>query len=294
MLTFRNFLKLSRPIPVILSILTYGLGAGIARYLGHPIHVPALFLGLLAVLLFEVASFWLVEYFRLPSMPLSKEETPRYRETFRASLFNFSIALLTISGAIVLTLLIARLLQLSALLLLVLIIIFLMSYALPPMKFSETGYGEIILSIVVGTLFPAQAFLLQFGDFHRLLTFATFPITLLALSYFLVNDFPTFATDIKHGRHTLLTRLTWQWAIPIHHLLILVAFLFFASGPIFFGIPWSLVWPAFLVLPFAIFQIFWMQRISVGGRTFWKFLITLSVATFALTTYFLVMTFWIR
>jgi 1,4-dihydroxy-2-naphthoate octaprenyltransferase len=174
-----------------------------------------------------------------------------------------------------------------------LIVVFFVAYAIPPMRLAEAGYGELAMAIALGTLFPALAFLLQYGEFHRLLTFATFPLTLLALAYLLVDDFPAFATDLKYGRHTLLTRLTWQNAIPIHHLLILVSFLFFATAPIL-GFPWGLVWPVFLSLPFAVIQIIWLQRIALGGRTLWKFLTTLAIATFGLTAYLLAFTFWIR
>ncbi len=98
-----------------------------------------------------------------------------------------------------------------------------------PLRLSEAGYGELIQAVTLGTLFPALAFLMQFGTFHRLLTFSTFPVTLLALAYLLVNDFPSFAADQKFGRYSLLTRLTWQLAIPIHHMLVLVSFLFLRS-----------------------------------------------------------------
>jgi 1,4-dihydroxy-2-naphthoate octaprenyltransferase len=161
------------------------------------------------------------------------------------------------------------------------------------MQLAETGYGELASAIALGTLFPALAFLVQYGEFHRLLTFATFPLTLLALAYLLVNDFPSFATDLKYERHTLLTRLTWQHAIPVHHLLVLVSFLFFATSP-FLGFPWGLVWPVFLALPFALFQVVWLQRIALGGRTVWKLLTGLSFATIGLTAYLLGFTFWIR
>jgi 1,4-dihydroxy-2-naphthoate octaprenyltransferase len=145
----------------------------------------------------------------------------------------------------------------------------------------------------LGTLFPALAFLIQFDEFHRLLTFATFPLTLLALAYLLVNDFPTFASDQKYGRNTLLTRLTWQRAIPIHHLLVLLSFLFFAITPLL-GFPWGLVWPVFLALPFAVIQIAWLQNIARGGRALWKLLVPLATAVFGLTVYLLALTFWIR
>ncbi len=293
MLNFRTFGKLARPVQLLLAALTYSLGAGIARYLGHPIHVAAFGLGLLAILSIQVAAYWLVEYFRLPFMPLEKDETPRHREALRSGLFQSATALLTVAGAIVVTLFLTRLLPLSAGVLFGLIILFFVAYAVPPLRLSDAGYGELVLAVALGTLFPALSFLLQFRDFHRLLTFATFPLTLLALAYLLVNDFPTFATDLKYGRNTLLTRLTWQRAIPTHHFLVLLAFMFFATTP-FLGFPWGLVWPVFLALPFAVIQVFWLQRIAMGGRALWNFTTTLAVATFGLAVYLLAFTFWIR
>lgn len=290
---FRTLLKMARPLHLILAAMTYFLGAGIARYLGRPIQLAAFILGLLVILAIQVASFWLVEYFRLPLTPLAKDEMPRDREFLRASLFQSATALLTVSGAIIVTLLIARLLPLQAGLILGLIIFLFVGYAVPPIRLSEAGYGELLQAVSLGTLFPALAFLIQFGDFHRLLTFSTFPLTLLALAYLLVNDFPVYATDQKYGRHSLLTRLTWPLAIPIHHLLILMSFLFFALSPLL-GFPWGLVWPVFLALPFALIQIAWLQRISRGGRAVWRFFVPLSAAVFGLAVYLLALTFWIR
>ena len=293
MLNYRMFIKLARPLQVLLSALTYILGAGISRYLGHPVNAAAFGLGLLSIVAIEIAAFWLVEYFRLPLTPLAKEESPRHREELRIRLFQSAMAFLTVAGASIVALLLARLLPVPAGILMGLIIVFFIAYSVPPMQLAETGYGELAFAIALGTLFPALAFLLQYGEFHRLLTFATFPLTLLALTYLLVNDFPSFATDLKYERHTLLTRLTWQHAIPIHHLLVLVSFLFFAIAP-FMGFPWGLVWPVFLALPFAVFQIVWLQRIAMGGPTVWKLLKGLSIATFGLTAYLLAFTFWIR
>ncbi len=290
---FKLFVKLARPIQLLLAALTYCLGAGIARYLGHPIIFAAFGLGLLAILAIEAAAFWLVEYFRLPMTPLAKDETRRHREALRTGLFQSAAALLTVSGAIIVTLLLSRMLPPLAGILLGLIIVFFIAYSVPPMRLSEVGYGELGMAIALGTFFPALAFLLQFDEFHRLLTFSTFPLTLLALAYLLVNDFPSFATDLKFGRHTLLIRLTWQHAIPIHHLLILLSFLFFAVAP-FLGFPWGLIWPVFLSLPFAGIQIFWLQRIAMGGRSLWRFITALSAATFGLTAYLLAFTFWTR
>ena len=293
MLNIRMFIKLARPLQLLLAGLTYSLGAGISRYLGRPVHPAAFGLGLLAILSIEAAAFWLVEYFHLPVTPLAKEETPLHREALRTSLFQSAAALMTVAGAIIVALLLAKLLPLLAGILIGLIIVFFVAYSVPPLRLSEAGYGELAMSVALGTLFPALAFLLQYKEFHRLLTFASFPLTLLALAYFLVTDFPTFATDLKFGRHTLLTRLTWQYAIPTHHVLVLVSYLFFATAPLL-GFPWGLVWPVFLALPFAVFQIIWLQRIAMGGRTLWKFLTALAVGTFGMTAYLLALNFWVR
>jgi 1,4-dihydroxy-2-naphthoate octaprenyltransferase len=289
----KPLLKLSRPIQLLLAALTYTLGAGIAHYLGQPVRASSFGLGLLAVLALLGAASLLTEYFRLPLMPLALEETPRQRERFRVMLLQVSYAYLTFSAVAILTLMLTHSLNLSAGILLVLALLFLVAYAVPPMHLSEAGYGELVLAVTLGTLLPALAFLLQYGQLHRLLSLATFPLTLLALAYLLVCNFPTFATDQKLERHTLLTRLTWQRAIPIHHFLVLAAFLLFAAGP-FLEYPWGLLWPVFLALPFAAIQIIWLQRIANGGRTLWNFLIALASATFGLTIYLLALTFWIR
>ena len=293
MSNFRIFLRLARPLQLILATITYSLGAGIAHYLGRSIIISVFALGLLVILLIQVAAFWLVEYFRLPLTPLDKDEKPRYREALRTSLFQSAIALLTVSGAIIMTLIIARLLPQSAGILLGVIVIFFVGYSIPPMHLAEIGYGELVQAVALGTLFPALAFLLQFGGFHRLLTFITFPITLLAIAYLLVNDFPTFASDQKFRRKTLLTRLTWQVAIPVHHILVLLSFFFFATAPLL-GIPEGIIYPVFLALPFALLEIIWLQRIAMGGRTLWKFIIPLAVTVFGLSAYLLALSIWIH
>jgi 1,4-dihydroxy-2-naphthoate octaprenyltransferase len=289
----RSLLRLSHPNILFLATLTYMLGAGIAHYLGQALLITSFGLGLLSLLTLLEASFLLVEYFRLKLIPLAKGETPFQRERFRVMLLQVSYAALTLFSVAILTLQLNNLLNLSTSILLALALFFMVAYAVPPMHLAESGYGEIVLAVTLGTLLPALAFLLQFGRLHRLLSITTFPLTLLALTFLLVGNFPSFASDQKMERHTLLTRLSWQNAIPIHHFLVLAAFLFYAIAPLM-DYPWGLVWPVFLALPFAAIQMFWVQRIANGGRTRWEFLTTLANATFGLTVYLLTLTAWIR
>ena len=290
---FKSLLKLSHPIHLLLAAMTYTLGAGIAHYLGHGVQPGSFGLGLLVFLALLSAAFLFAEYFRLPLMPLTQVETPRQRELFRVTLLQVSFAELTLSAVALLTLQLTHSLNPSANILLVLAFLLLMAYAVPPMRISETGYGELVLAVTLGTLLPALAFLLQYGQFHRLLSLTTFPLTLLTMAYLLVCNFPTFANDQKLGRKSLLTRLTWQRAVPTHHFLVLSAFLLYSAAPII-GYPSSLVWPIFLALPLAALQIFWLQRIANGERTLWPFLTALASTTIGLTSYLLALTFWIR
>jgi 1,4-dihydroxy-2-naphthoate octaprenyltransferase len=289
----RRILRLTRPLQLIFTAMMYVLGAGIARYLGAAIHWPAFWIGLLAVLLIQVAAYWLVETFRLPFAPLAAGETPRQRENFRVLLLQVSFAALTLFFVAVLTLFLTRSFNLPSGIFLALNFLILVAYAVPPLRLSETGYGELALAVSTAAFVPAASFLFHADEFHRILPLTSFPLSFLALACLLISDFPTFATDQKLERCTLLTRLGWQRAVPLHHMLVLAAFLLFASTP-FFGIPWRMIWPVFLDLPFAAAQVIWLQRISRGGRTLWNFLVPLSAVVFGLAAYLLAFTFWTR
>jgi hypothetical protein len=62
----------------------------------------------------------------------------------------------------------------------------------------------------------------------------------------------------------------------------------------FLGFSFNLIWPAFLTLPFAVFQIIQLRAIANGNPPNWKLLTSTALAVFGLTTYFLTLTFWLR
>lgn len=282
-------LKLLHPVDIFLEVLTYSIGAGIAKYLGYQVNSIIFWMGMLAVITLFVAVSLLDDYFRFPSIASTDREQERYKITN----LLVSYTLLAISVVCFLIIGFRFHYSISLLVLIVFSILLLLAYAIPPFRLSNSGFGEILMAIFLGTLQPILSFQLQTGEFHRLLSFVTFPLTLLALAYLLVRNFSTFASDLKGDCQTLLNRLTWQWAVPIHHILILVAFLVFAIGPLV-DIPWGLIWPVFLVLPFGVIQIIGLQRIASGTHPVWKLLIYLSAATFGLTSYLLSLTFWTR
>jgi len=237
MINFRSFMRIARPPFLILAALADALGAGISRYLGKHLDLLVFGLDLLITLALQTTAFLLVEQFRLPLSPLAAGETRGAREQYRIFLLQSAGGALALSAAAVVSLIYLHLLIPPVVLLLVLIFLMPVVYAVPPLQLERTGFGEFVLAIYLATLLPIFSFLLQAREYHRLLAMTTFPLTLLALAFLLALNFPTFAGDQRTSRQTLLTRLSWQRAIPIHHFLVLAAFLFFASDP-YFGFPW--------------------------------------------------------
>lgn len=286
----RTLLRLSRPLYLLLAALTYSFGASIANYLGKSFRVDGFWLGLAGILLAQVSMSLLSEVFRLDVEPLAENETRRERSIIRNNALYVSIAALTADAVIAFILFTSRHLSMAAISFLLLSLFLVVVYSMPP--FRNRGFGEFILAVHLAYVIPSIAYLLQADETHRLLAM-TIPLTLLAFAYFIVLDFPTFATDRKYNRGTFLTRLGWERAVPLHHFLILFAYIFLAISPAL-NLSFSLIWPAFLTLPFAIFQIFQLRNISLGAPTNWTLLTATALSVFGLTTYFLTLTFWLR
>jgi 1,4-dihydroxy-2-naphthoate octaprenyltransferase len=289
----KKIIIISKPSLLFLLGLAYSFGAGIADYLGRTINFVNFWLGLVACLTILFSALLFDNYFRLPLSPLSENETPRQRQQWKILILQAAFASLSISLLIWVIQLFSKNNLLIAEIIFFVTILIMLAFAVPPFRLSEAGYGEIVLAIYLGTLVPALGFLEQYHGYHRLLTLATFPLALVATAYFLVTNFPSYSTDMKFGRRTLLTRLTWQDSIPVHHFLYLTSFLLFAISP-FMGVPWGVIWPVFLVVPFAAVQIIWIQRIAGGAKPYWNILIGFSTATFGLIIYLLTLSFWTR
>ena len=286
-------LRLSRPLNITFAVLTYILGAGIARYLGVSQNVIVFWLGLGGVLLIQFSMGLLAEALRPVEQPSENDEHRAVRVLVRNAALMVSIGAL--AAAAVITILLGQegVLSPAVLLFLGLSLLMVLAYAVPPFRLVDAGFGEFILAVHIAMVAPALGFVLQQGEYHRLVGIISFPLTLLSLAYFLILDFPTFAADEKYDRRTLLRSMGWQRAVPLHHGLILGAYLLLSSA-LLFGLAWGLIWPALLTLPFAILQIFWVRNIGLGAKPIWNLLTVNALAVFGLTTYLLTFAFWLR
>jgi 1,4-dihydroxy-2-naphthoate octaprenyltransferase len=286
----RTLFRLSRPLYVLLAALTYCFGVSVANYLGKPFRFDAFWLGLAGVLLAQMSMSLLSEVFRLDAEPLTENETRRERIISRNNALYVSVAAITVDAVIALLLYRSLSLSPASFSFLLLSLVIILVYALPP--FRNRGFGEFLLAVQMGYIVPSIGYLLQANETHRFLILLL-PLTLLAFAYFIVLDFPSFVSDHKYNRATMLTQLGWERVVPLHHIFVIFAYIFFAISPAL-GISLSLIWPAFLTLPFALFQIYQVRGISLGAPANWPLLTATALAVFGLTAYFLTLTFWLR
>jgi len=286
-------LKLTRPLHLLLAALTYLLGANIPAYLGKPFQPGLFVLGLAGVLLAQSGMALLGEVFRPHNEPLVQGETPRQKEILRNNMLYVSIGAMATTALIAFIIHINFTLTTPSFLFLLSSILLILAYSIPPFRLVNRGFGELLLALHIAYVIPSIGFLLQAGESSRLMTVFFVPLAVLALAYFLVVNFITFESDEKYQRGTLLRFLTWQRAVPFHHSLVAFAYLMFALAPLF-GYSINLVAPAFLTLPFAVFQVIQLRAIALGNPPNWKLLHTTAIAVFGLTAYALTLTFWLR
>jgi len=285
-------LKLTRPLHLLLAALTYTFGTSIADYLGETFHAASFWIGLFGVFLAQLTMSILPEIFRLDIEPLTENETRPERQTLRNNLLYISIASLASLALIFYALFATRQLPPASFFFLGISLFIILAYSIPPVRLINRGFGELLLAIHLAYVIPSISFILQAGNTHRFLTI-TIPLTFLAFAYFTITNFQSFAFDKKFRRVTFLTRLGWERVVPLHHIFIIFAYIFFLTMPAF-GLTLSLLWPAFLTFPFALYQIFQLRNISLGLPPNWTILHATALAVFGLTVYFLTLTFWIR
>jgi 1,4-dihydroxy-2-naphthoate octaprenyltransferase len=286
-------LNFARPINLLLSGLSYLLGLSVARYMGLTINAIAALNGGI-IIIFILATANLLNAYFAPRLDLPlPTDLQLERESLRRWMLYISVGLLTVSVILFFYLVILKELSLPAVLFLAFDLIFSLALSIPPIRLSDRGFGELVLSVLISGFPTIIAFLLQFHNLHRLVAFLTFPMVFLTLAYLLVLDFPGYASDQKFGRQSILVRLTWQRAIPLHNFLVIISYLIFASAPLF-GIPYSLVWSSLLTFPLAIYQMVMLRNIAAGLKPNWTVLTITATALVGFTSYFLMLTFWLR
>jgi 1,4-dihydroxy-2-naphthoate octaprenyltransferase len=293
MVLLRALASLSRPLHMLLAVLTYWLGVGLARYLGANIKIEALWIGLFGVLLAQM-SMGLLSALFLPSTDYAFRDTsPEQRRMLRGAALYASIAALAALGLVAFALRTAGSLGAPVLICLAFSLLVIVLYAVPPARLQDHGLGELLLAIQMAYLVPTVGFLLQAGRYHALLNACAIALTLLLLATFLALSLPSYATDLLQRRASLMLRLGWERGLRIHHLLVAAAYIVLLLTALT-GRSLSLFSTAFLAVPFAILQIHFLRNIALGAKPLWSLVRANALAVFGLTTYLLALSFWLR
>jgi 1,4-dihydroxy-2-naphthoate octaprenyltransferase len=288
----RLFIRLSRPFFLLGGQLLYALGAAIADYLGRQIDIGLLLIGAAIVLLLQLMTHYLNEYFDAevdrdnPNRTLLTGGSGAMgagglsrRVALYAGIICLGLAATLISGLLTQTRL-----PLATWLVLLLIFLGAFFYSVPPISLASSGYGELTTAVLVAGLVPAFSFLLQMGDLHRLVLMSTFPLIALLFAMLVAFELPDYGVDQAHDRRNLMVRLGWSTAMRLHDVAILLAVASLAVA-IAEGIPRRVGFGALMPLPLAAAQIWQMRRIRNGLPPRWQTLTIGALGLFALTAY---------
>lgn len=292
------FIHNAHHLELLLSILMFALGTGVAQYLGKPVNWVVYLLGQAWVLLILISCYFFKVYYDRLDSPSGQANTQRDNrddclpaEVEHKALLQAGLTTLCIAAVITVLLYSEHVITPLTMLFLCLIIVMAFSYAMPPLRLAHSGYGELLTSILIANIIPALALILQTKEFHPMLGTLTFPFTALLLATAIARTLPTYAHDTRCLRYTLLTRLGWQRGMSFHNILIIAAY-FLLGLAILQGLPWKLVSTGFLTLPIGAFQIWLMMQIGSGSKPRWKLLSLTSLALVILTIYFITFSLW--
>ena len=291
-LQLRLFVRLSRPLFLLGGVLLYALGAAIAAYLGRPIDSTIYLVGQAIVTLLQLMTHYLNEYFDASA---DQENSSRTWLTGGSGAIGPEVLPMKVAVyAAVISLALATTISTAALVtgtfplmtwpVLLLAFIGAFFYSAPPLRLVSTGYGELVASLVVAGLTPTFAYVLQTGEFHRLLLMSTVPLVALCFAMIIVFELPDYATDIKYGKRNLLVRLGWSAGMRAHDVAIVFALISFAIA-FSFGLPSRVSFGALIVVPLAAAQIWQLNRIRQGYPPKWTTLTFSSLALFSIAAY---------
>jgi 1,4-dihydroxy-2-naphthoate octaprenyltransferase len=276
---------------IILIALLYALGAGIAHYLGALINLGLYIQGQLAILALYLAGYFLDQYFDETSAANRLGQKYLWGISWKSSML-LGVALFGASAAS-LSVLVIRYDSFTNITLTILsfLVVGGLLYTLPPIRLSETGFGELARAVLLVVLPPMFSYALITGSLHRLVAMSIFPLAVLHVATGIVLALPDYATHEKFERKNILTQMGWRNAMIIHNFLVISAFLLLGLAAVL-GFPTFAAFPGLFSLPLGLGLVFYLNRISEGMPPNWNFLVLASVGLLGVMGYILAFAFW--
>jgi 1,4-dihydroxy-2-naphthoate octaprenyltransferase len=289
-----------RPIHIISTMGLFMLGTGFARYLGERINFSALLSGMGWLISLQLGYYFLGDYFQTPfdrglysKTPFDSPRGNLIREKKDEVLLYLSVAAFSAAAVISVLLGLQNWINLTAISLMAFYFLGFFLLTVPGISLDNSGVGEVVTSITLLLCPPALGFLIQFGELHPFLVYGILPLFPLHLALIILLRLISYREDYGLNRKNLLIRIGWVRAVFLHNMLVLSGFLLFGIS-LLFGFPIKMAGFVFLVLPAALYLIWYLSRLEYGAPVRWPLLTLLSLTVYFLPLYFICFSAWIN
>jgi hypothetical protein len=287
----REFIRISRPAYLLAGAGLYASGLAVADYLGLFSATGSALVGLVAVLLAQLTTHYLLALddwrFRPPPAPASDEAAdPDPSRPAFSRVTPLSAAV--VSGGLLAVLTTAQQITdpppLLAWLILILIFLTGLGLAVPPLLLRYSGYGELLGSIALCFLVPSYAFALQTGEAHRLVLLSSAPLVALHFAMLIALELEGYSAAVAQKRRTFMVRLGWRAGMRTHDLALGAALVLFGLT-LLQGVPLRVPAGVILLLPLGGLQVWQLFRIRQGFPPAWRSLRWNAMGLFGLGIY---------
>ena len=276
---------------MVCATLMFFLGSAIANFLGRKLSWSLFSIGLFLITAIQLSDSIISVFIQSSMVKLRNDNKQQNKKADRKLILLAGLVIiLTLDAVLIVLLSQTQQLNLTAWVLLLIILIVSILRSSPVVNNMISPYSEIIEGILIVGLVPAFSLVLQTNELHRLLMTSTIPLLFVYFASRLASGFSLYAQDLKAAKRSMLIVIGWQRGIFLHNLFLLLGFLALGFATLF-GLPWAIVWPVLLTLPLALFQIWQLLRISQGGKPNWRLLKISAHTLFGVTSYMLIFAF---
>jgi 1,4-dihydroxy-2-naphthoate octaprenyltransferase len=283
---------------LLLNLMAFSLGAGIAHYFGTPLPLPVYAAGQSISLALMLTAIYLREYFASftasTAYPLPVDRAAQLtRKALQNGLLITALAFAILATTLVI---IANRMAVITPLTIVLLItgVFgVLLIAIPSLRIMDSGAGEVILAFLLSLFIPAFAYSLASAEIHRYLLFISLSLAMMLVTTQMIHQFSTYAADCQDCRTNLLIRLGWQRSWHLHHILLILATVTLLIAGIQ-GLPWGILLPVAVTIPLAIWQVYLLAGMAAGRKPQWQIMRAISLAIPGLSLYLITFMFWVK
>jgi 1,4-dihydroxy-2-naphthoate octaprenyltransferase len=284
-----HFLRLTRPLFLLGGVMLYQLGALTALVEGIPLRLAPWMAGQLLVTSIQLMTHYANEYYDLECDRHNQNRTwfsggsgvlasgmvlPKTAQRAAFLFAGFGVLFLAISGMLAPHVLPIGGLAIAAA----------WSYSGPPLTLVNTGWGEVVASVVVAGMVPLVGYGIQSsGGYSLQIILSAVPLVFLHLAMLIAFQIPDRDADAASGKRTVCVRLGLERTGRLHTASLFLAFCVILG----LGLAnWPAARLAWLAMPLAVWQAVRLPLYTGPNATSFLWLTMRAVGLFALTTAF--------